>query len=215
VRGGRLGCDHGWSCSSGSRRDRRVEGLSIRELATRHGVHRRTVREALASALLPPPRKAYARRYRPAMDGWAEVVDGWLLGDREVPRKQRHTARRIWQRLVAEHGAGLSEVTVSRYVARRRVELGLDRVEVMVPQAHLPGIEAQVDFGEFQAFTRPIRVYTGALAGAFGPLSCPWIILRGPVPARLNVRFCEVIALARHPGKLPTCSGPASSRVSG
>ncbi len=133
------------------RRDRRVEGLSIRELATRHGVHRRTVREALASAL-PPPRKAYARRYRPAMDGWAEVVDGWLLGDREVPRKQRHTARRIWQRLVAEHGAGLSEVTVSRYVARRRVELGLDRVEVMVPQAHLPGIEAQVDFGEFAAF---------------------------------------------------------------
>jgi transposase len=133
------------------RRDRRVEGLSIRELATRHGVHRRTVREALVNAL-PPPRKAYARRYRPAMDGWAEVVDGWLLGDREVPRKQRHTARRIWQRLVAEHGAGLSEVTVSRYVARRRVELGLDRVEVMVPQAHLPGIEAQVDFGEFAAF---------------------------------------------------------------
>jgi DNA-directed RNA polymerase specialized sigma24 family protein len=49
------------------RRDRRVEGWSIRELATRHGVHRRTVREALASAL-PPPRKAYARRYRPAAD---------------------------------------------------------------------------------------------------------------------------------------------------
>lgn len=135
----------------GIRRDRRVEGLSIRELATRHGVHRRTVREALASAV-PSPRKAYARRYRPAMDAWAEVVDGWLLGDRGVPRKQRHTARRIWQRLVAEHGAGLSEVTVSRYVARRGVELGLDRVEVMVPQAHLPGIEAQVDFGEFAAF---------------------------------------------------------------
>jgi transposase len=133
------------------RRDRRVEELSIRELAARHGVHRRTVREALASAL-PPPRKAYARRYRPAMDAWAEVIDGWLLADREVGRKQRHTARRIWQRLVAEHGAVLSEVTVSRYVARRRVELGLDRVEVMVPQAHLPGIEAQVDFGEFQAF---------------------------------------------------------------
>jgi hypothetical protein len=64
---------------------------------------------------LPPPRKAYARRYRPAMDAWAEVIDGWLLADREVGRKQRHTARRIWQRLVAEHGAVLSEVTVSRY----------------------------------------------------------------------------------------------------
>ena len=68
-----------------------------------------------------------------------------------MPRKQRHTARRVWQRLVTEHGATLAEVTVSRYVARRRVELGLDRVEVSVPQAHLPGAEAEADFGEFYA----------------------------------------------------------------
>ena len=73
------------------------------------------------------------------------------MADREVPRKQRHTARRVWQRLVAEHGASLAEVTVSRYVARRRVELGLDRVEVAVPQTHPPGAEAEVDFGEFYA----------------------------------------------------------------
>jgi transposase len=132
------------------RRDRRVEGLSIRELAERHRVHRRAVRQALASAV-PPPRKPYRRRLRPALDAWAEVIDGWLIADREAPRKQRHTARRIWQRLVAEHGAQLAEVTVSRYVARRRVELGGDGVEVMVPQTHPPGAEAEVDFGEFQA----------------------------------------------------------------
>jgi transposase len=132
------------------RRDRRVEKLSIRELAERHRVHRRAVRQALASAM-PPPRKAYARRSRPAMDPWVEVIDSWLLGDRDVPRKQRHTARRVWQRLVAEHGAHVAEVTVSRYVARRRVELGLDRTEVMVPQTHPPGAEAEVDFGEFYA----------------------------------------------------------------
>ncbi|MEO9220347.1 MAG: IS21 family transposase [Mycobacteriaceae bacterium] len=132
------------------RRDRRVEKLSIRELAERHRVHRRTVRQALASAM-PPPRKVYARRSRPAMDPWVEVIDSWLLGDRDVPCKQRHTARRVWQRLVAEHGAQVAEVTVSRYVARRRVELGLDRVEVMVPQTHEPGAEAEVDFGEFYA----------------------------------------------------------------
>jgi len=58
----------------------------------------------------------------------------------------------VWQRLVAEHGAALAEVTVSRYVARRRAELGLDRVEVMVPQSHEPGAEAQVDFGEIRVF---------------------------------------------------------------
>jgi transposase len=132
------------------RKDSRVEGSSIRELADRHHVHRRTVRQALASAV-PPPRRAYPPRPRPAVDAYAQVIDGWLLADRRVPRKQRHTARRIWQRLVAEHGASLSEVTVSRYVARRRAELGLDRVEVSVPQAHLPGAEAEVDFGEFHA----------------------------------------------------------------
>jgi hypothetical protein len=131
------------------RKDRRVEGASIRELAGRHHVHRRTVRQALDSAV--PPRKGYPQRPRPAIDAYASVVDGWLLADRQVPRKQRHTARRIWQRLVAEHGATLSEVTVSRYVARRKAELGLDRVGVSVPQAHLPGAEAEVDFGEFHA----------------------------------------------------------------
>jgi transposase len=131
------------------RRDRRT-GLSIRELAEKHRVHRRTVRQALACAV-PPPRKEYRPRPRPAIDRYAPVIDGWLLADRDVPRKQRHTARRVWQRLVTEHGATLAEVTVSRYVARRRVELGLDRVEVSVPQAHLPGAEAEADFGEFYA----------------------------------------------------------------
>jgi transposase len=134
----------------GIRRDRRAEELSIRELAEKHRVHRRTVRQALASAV-PPPRKAYPRRPRPAIGPYAAVIDEWLLADRDVPRKQRHTARRVWQRLVAEHGASLAEVTVSRYVARRRAELGLDRIEVAVPQTHPPGTEAEVDFGEFYA----------------------------------------------------------------
>jgi len=132
------------------RRDKRDGGVSIRELAARHRVHRRTVRQALESAV-PPPRKAYPARPRPAVGAYAELIDSWLLADRDAPRKQRHTARRVWQRLVAEQGATLAEVTVSRYVARRRVELGLDRVEVMVPQAHAPGSEAEVDFGEFWA----------------------------------------------------------------
>lgn len=131
------------------RRGRRDEGLSIRELAARHGVHRRTVRQALANAV-PPPRKAYPRRARPAIDPWAEVIDGWLIADQDAPRKQRHTARRIWERLVAEHGAQLAEVTVSRYVARRRLELGIVDREVFISQVHPPGAEAEVDFGEFE-----------------------------------------------------------------
>jgi len=132
------------------RRDWRAGGSSIRELASRHHVHRRTVRQALASAV-PPPRKAYPPRPRPAIGPYEAIIDGWLLADREVPRKQRHTARRVWQRLVAEYGAGVAEVTVSRYVARRRAELGLEQVQVTVPQDHAPGAEAEVDFGEFHA----------------------------------------------------------------
>jgi transposase len=139
------------------RRDWRAGGSSIRELADRHHVHRRTVRQALASAV-PPPRKFYPPRPRPAIGRYTAVIDEWLLADRDVPPKQRHTARRVWQRLVAEHGASVAEVTVSRYVARRRAELGLDKVQVMVPQAHPPGAEAEVDFGEFHAVVAGVLV---------------------------------------------------------
>lgn len=92
------------------RRYHRLEALSIRELAERHWVHRRTMRQALASAV-PPPRKPYRSRPRPAIDNHASVIDEWLIADQQAPRKQRHTARRIWQRLVTEHGATCSEVT--------------------------------------------------------------------------------------------------------
>jgi hypothetical protein len=95
------------------RQDRRVEGASIRELADRHRVHRRTVRQALESAM-PLLRRPYPQRPRPAIDAYAGLIDGWLIADQQVPRKQRHTARRVWQRLVAEQAATCSEVTVSR-----------------------------------------------------------------------------------------------------
>jgi len=74
------------------RRDERAGGLSIRELAAKHHVHRRTVRQALASPV-PPPRKVYPPRPRPAVGAYAQVIDGWLVADQGVPRKQRHTAR--------------------------------------------------------------------------------------------------------------------------
>lgn len=129
------------------RRDREREGLSIRALAERHGVHRRTVRQALAAAL-PPPRKAPEGRPAPRLGPYRPLIDQWLRADREAPRKQRHTAKRIWQRLRDEQGAEVAERTVRDYVRRRRRELGEPVDEVYVPQVHEPGIEAEVDWGE-------------------------------------------------------------------
>jgi len=129
------------------RRDRDREGLSIRALAERHGVHRRAVRQALASPV-PPAKRTPASRPAPKLGAYRELIDGWLVADVEAPRKQRHTAKRIWQRLVDEHGARVAETTVRDYVRKRRRELGHGPGEVFVPQIHAPGQTAEVDWGQ-------------------------------------------------------------------
>jgi transposase len=137
------------------RRERRLEpGVSVRELARRHGVHRRTVREALEAAV-PPERKKPARTrvlvLEPAM-GW---IDAMLREDVEAPRKQRHTIQRIHDRLAVEYGFTLASYsTVANYVNKRRLEIeaeareGRVHLEGMVPQVHEPGAEAEVDFAD-------------------------------------------------------------------
>ena len=129
------------------RRDRDREGLSIRALAERHGVHRRAVRQALLSAL-PPAKRAPVSRPAPKLGPYRALIDSWLEADRVAPRKQRHTAKRIWRRLVDEHGADVAEVTVLQYVRQRKRELGWPVSEVFVPQVHAPGVEAEVDWGQ-------------------------------------------------------------------
>ena len=135
------------------RRDRDREGLSIRALAERHGVHRRAVRQALASPL-PPAKRAPVSRPAPKLGPYRAVIDEWLEADRVAPRKQRHTAKRIWRRLVDEHGAEVAETTVRDYVRARKRELGWPVGEVFVPQVHAPGVEAEVDWGQARGRAR-------------------------------------------------------------
>ena len=132
------------------RRVHEREQLSIRELSRRFGVHRRDVRAALESAV-PAPRKI-SERPAPKMDEFKPFIDGWLEADRSLPRKQRHTARRVWQRLVDEHDADVGESTVRKYVkvVRERQETPL--VDVAVPQHHPLGEEAEVDFGSIHVY---------------------------------------------------------------
>lgn len=133
------------------RRDARREELSIRALAERHGVHRRTVRAALVSAS-PPVRKP-RRSPAPKLDPVKPVIDAMLREDLSAPRKQRHTATRIWTRLIEEHGQReLSYSAVRDYVCRRRREIaaedGKGGEQAFVLQTHLPGAEAEVDFAD-------------------------------------------------------------------
>ncbi len=113
----------------------------------RHGVHRRTAKQALASPV-PPAKRAPVGRPAPKLGAYWLVIDGWLEADRQAPRKQRHTARRIWRRLVDEHGADVAESTVREYVRGRKRAMGWAVGEVFVPQAHAPGVAAEVDWSE-------------------------------------------------------------------
>jgi len=141
------------------RRDRDREGLSLRALARRHGVHRRTVRQALGSAL-PPERKRPEGRPAPALGAYRELIDSWLIADQKAPRKQRHTAKRIWERLRDEQGAEVAETTVRDYVRRRRRELGLT-AEAYCPQVHDPGVTAEVDWGEAKVIIAGVLMTVG------------------------------------------------------
>jgi transposase len=140
------------------RRDRDREGLSIRALAARHGVHRRAVRQALALPA-PPVKRSPSHRPAPQLGAYPAIVDAWLEADRDA-RKQRQTAKRIWRRLVDEHGAEVDETTVRDYVRARKRQMGWPVADVLVPQVHAPGAEAEVDWGQA----------TVVLAGAATPV---------------------------------------------
>ena len=120
---------------------------TIAGVSRKLGVHRRLVREALNDAV-PTESKPQQRRLR-KLAAASAFIDQILIADRKAPPKQRHTARRIFQRLCAElPGFSVSERSVCGYVSRRRQQLGLIAREVFVPQSYDWGVEAQVDWYE-------------------------------------------------------------------
>jgi transposase len=126
--------------------------MPVRALARKYDVHRRTVRQAIASPV-PPDRKTPARQAT-VLDGVRGLIDEMLREDLAAPRKQRHTAMRVFERLCDEHGARASYSYVAKYVHRRRAEIEAeDRTRAgglagFVPQVKEPGREAEVDFGD-------------------------------------------------------------------
>ena len=166
------------------RRAVQVEGKSERQVAREYGLARETVRKMLQSSIPPGYRRQQPAK-RPKLDPWVGVIDVILQEDRERPRKQRHTAKRIHERLREEHGFGGGYTIVKDYVRLRE----LRQREMFVPLQHPPG-DAQADFGEALAVIdgeeRPVLCWGRSLAmplriEAGNPL---WWL---PLPAALAV----------------------------
>ena len=120
---------------------------TIQGIARKLGVHRRMVREALASAI--PAEKPPPQRPRPKLEPVTDFIEAILESDRKAPRKQRHTAHRIYVRICQELSeAKVAESTVREYVRKRKLALGLLARETFVPQSYSWGSEAQVDWYE-------------------------------------------------------------------
>jgi transposase len=124
------------------RRACHVEGMSQRQAARLFGIDPKTVAKMLLFSV-PPGYRRSKPPVRPRLDGFTGVIDRILEEDQARPRKQRHTARRIFQRLRAEHGFAGGETIVKAYVRERR----LRGREMFVPLVHPPG-HGQADFGE-------------------------------------------------------------------
>src|SRR5512147_25282 len=119
-----------------------VDGLSRRAACRQYGIHWKTLKKILTHAEPPGYRRTLPKRPS-ILEPLLPVIHRILQDDRKAPRKQRHTAVRIYQRLRDEHGyAGGLTIVKDAVRAWRR-----SHAEVFVPLAHPPGF-AQVDFGQ-------------------------------------------------------------------
>ena len=123
----------------------RVYGQNISEMARMTGHSRNTIKKAIRGE--PWGYQERVHQPFPVLDKYLTVIDGWLMGDKDKPRKQRHTARRIYNRLVEEHGYKGSEPTVRRYVRFAKLSLGIGTSCAFIPCDPEAGHEGEVDWG--------------------------------------------------------------------
>lgn len=129
---------------------------TIKGVAEKLGVHRRAVRQALYGA--DPPDRKRPVRVRAVLGPAVEFIDRILEDDRRAPRKQRHTAKRIWVRILEElPDCRPAASTVREYIRDRKREFAQSRRDVTIPQAYAPGEQAQVDWYEAEAEMSGVR----------------------------------------------------------
>ena len=124
----------------------RVYKKSISELSRLTGRSRNTIKKAIRGE--PWGYKERKAQAYPAVGPYISIIEQWLTNDKAQPKKQRHTARRIYNRLKSEHGYQGSESNIRRYVRIARMELGFDlSSQVFIPCEPDAGQEAEVDWG--------------------------------------------------------------------
>ncbi len=133
----------------------RVYGKSIRQIMRETGHSRVTIRKVLDGEF--PEYKRRSVQAYPVLDKYRGTIERWLKEDREVPKKQRHTARRVYTRLVEEEGYEGSEVTVRRYVREVKAKEGMDTSGAYLILEPECGQEAEADWGEAVAIINGIR----------------------------------------------------------
>ena len=124
------------------RHDYYRSGLGKRELSRKYGYHRDTIKKMLEFSI-PPGYQRKSPPHKPKLAPFVGVIDAILESDKDKPRKQRHTAKRIFERIQGEHSYEGGYTIVKDYVRKKRQ---LCR-EMFVPLIHPPG-HAQADFGE-------------------------------------------------------------------
>ena len=208
-----------------------VEGMSTREAARVFGLHRDTVRKMLQYSVPPGYRRQSPPR-RPKLDPYRGVIDRILEDGRSLPKKQRHTAKRIYERLRAEHGFPGRYTIVKDYVRERRRRTR----EMYVPLSHPPG-HAQCDFGQAKAVIADVeqtvhyfvldlphsdasfvKAYPAETTEAFCDGHVSAFSFLGGVPLSIpglrRGRLCTITRGWRWPGSWETVEGsvPASSQ---
>lgn len=147
------------------------QGYNISEIAKATERDWKTVAKYIDMADFnePLPVPASEKQFCPKLEPYKALIDSWLEEDRNHPRKQRHTAKKVFKRLTKEvPGFDCSYRLVAEYVKYRKEALNLKRSEGFLPLEHHPG-EAQADFGSAEFYERGRLI-----SGKYLVLSFPW-----------------------------------------
>jgi transposase len=181
------------------------EGKSISEIARSTSHDRKTIRAYLEKEdwNIAIPSVSTDEPSFPKLEPFKSLIDSWLTEDKKARRKQRHTARRVYSRLIQECNEefNCSYRTVAGYVALKKREIFGTQKRAAIPLEHIPG-EAQVDFGDCDFYLNDM-LYSGKYLNVSFPYSNQGFmqLFKGENQQCL---FEGLVAIFNHVGGVPT-----------